>query len=69
MFSELTVGSFCAIALQISSTATKGHVEQVRYKNKKFNVITTLQLFAFPAPSPGISMNLKTELKNVQGFK
>lgn len=55
MFSELTVGSFCMIA----STATKGHFEQACYENKNFNVITTLQLFAFQAPSPGISVNLK----------
>lgn len=47
MFSELTVGSFCVIALPISSAATKGHVEQVCYKNKNFNGIATLQLFAF----------------------
>lgn len=67
MFSELAVGSFCVIALPISSTATKGHVEQVCYKNKNVNVITTLQLFTFLAPSPGISVILKQGWKTFRG--
>ncbi len=59
MFSELTVGSFCVIFSRDLIYCYERSHRAICCKNKSFNVITTLQLFTFPHPSPGISMNLK----------